>query len=309
MHSHHDHAGHHHAHTVVVPTDPPETRRRQTRVLWIALAVNGVLLVAEAIGGIVFGSLALLADAAHMLSDVAGLGIALVAQHLMARPRSDRHTFGLLRAEALGAQANAVLLLASTGWILFEAFRRVGEAHTIEGGAVLVVATLGLAVNVGSAVALARVRGANLNIDGAYAHMLADAAGSVGAMLAGAAVLYWGAVWVDTAAAVVIAGLVLVSGWRLLAATTRVLMEAAPAHLDAADIGAALRRSPVVEDVHQLHLWSLSSDTPALSAHVVLAGEMNLHEAQERGAALRVMLDEQFGIRHTTLELECHVCE
>jgi len=293
----------------VVPSDEPETRLRQTRVLWIALIVNGVLLIAEVVGGIVFGSLALLADAAHMLSDVAGLGIALVAQHLMARPRSDRHTFGLLRAESLGAQANAVLLLASTGWILFEAFRRVGEAHTIEGGAVLVVATLGLAVNVGSAIALARVRGDNLNIDGAFVHMLADAAGSVGAMAAGAAVLFWGAVWVDTAASVLIAGLVLVSGWRLLAATTRVLMEAAPAHLDAADIGEALRSNPVVDDVHHLHLWSLSSDTPAVSAHVVLAGEMTLHEAQDHGAALRAMLAEQFEIRYATLELECHVCE
>lgn len=293
----------------MVPSDEPETRLRQTRVLWIALIVNGVLLIAEVVGGIVFGSLALLADAAHMLSDVAGLGIALVAQHLMARPRSDRHTFGLLRAESLGAQANAVLLLASTGWILFEAFRRVGEAHTIEGGAVLVVATLGLAVNVGSAIALARVRGDNLNIDGAFVHMLADAAGSVGAMAAGAAVLFWGAVWVDTAASVLIAGLVLVSGWRLLAATTRVLMEAAPAHLDAADIGEALRSNPVVDDVHHLHLWSLSSDTPAVSAHVVLAGEMTLHEAQDHGAALRAMLAEQFEIRYATLELECHVCE
>lgn len=287
----------------------PETRRRQQRVLWLALAVNGVLLVAEVVGGLVFGSLALLADAAHMLSDVAGLGIALIAQHLMSRPHDERHTFGLLRAEALGAQANAVLLLASTGWILVEAARRVGEAHTIEGGPVLVVATLGLLVNIGSAVALARVRGDNLNIEGAYVHMLADAAGSVGVMVAGGAVLVFGAVWVDTAASVIIAGLVLVSGWRLLRDTTRVLMEAAPLGLETATVTAALRAEPTVEDVHHLHLWSLSSDTPALSAHVVIAGEIDLHEAQERGAALRTMLRERFGIRHATLELECHVCE
>lgn len=309
VHAHHDQADHPHTHAVVVPSDEPETRRRQGRVLWLALAVNLVLLVAEVVGGLVFGSLALLADAAHMLTDVAGLGIALVAQHLMARPHSERHTFGMLRAEALGAQANAILLLASTGWILVEAARRLGDAHSIEGGPVLVIATLGLLVNVGSAYALARVRGDNLNIEGAYAHMMADAAGSVGAIVAGAAVVLYGAVWVDTVASVLIAALVLVSGWRLLKATTRVLMEAAPPHLDTTAVTDALRAQPTVEDVHHLHLWSLSSDTPAMSAHVVLAGEMDLHEAQERGAALRLMLRERFGIRHATLELECHVCE
>lgn len=305
----HDHAGHPHTHAVVIPSGEPATRRRQTRVLWLALGVNLVLLIAEVIGGLVFGSLALLADAAHMLSDVAGLVIALVAQSLMARPHSEQHTFGLLRAEALGAQANAILLLASTGWILVEAVRRLGEAHTIDGGPVLVVATLGLLVNLGSAYALARVRGDNLNIEGAYAHMMADAAGSVGAIVAGAAVVLFGAVWVDTVASILIAALVLVSGWRLLKATTRVLMEAAPPNLDTSEVTAALRAESAVEDVHHLHLWSLSSDTPAMSAHVVLAGEMDLHEAQERGAALREMLLERFGIRHATLELECHVCE
>lgn len=284
-------------------------RERQTRVLWFALGINGVLLVAEAVGGVVFGSLALLADAAHMLSDVAALGIALIAQSLMSRPHSPRHTFGLQRAEALGAQASALLLLGSTVWIVLEATRRLGQPVDIDGGPVLVIATLGLLVNVGSAWALSRVRGHSLNVRGAYLHMLADALGSVGAIVAALAVVLAGAVWVDTLASVVIAVMVLWSAWTLLRDTTHVLMEGTPPGYDPGEIAAALRRHETVEDVHHLHLWSIASDTVALSAHIVLAGELGLHEAQERGDELRSMLADEFDVGHATLELECHLCE
>lgn len=312
-HGDHGHGGHAHDHGAELVASladaSTEERARQTKVLWFALGINGVLLVAEVIGGLVFGSLALLADAAHMLTDVAGLGIALVAQALMARPQTARHTYGLLRAEALGAQANAILLIASTGWIVVEAARRIGgEAH-IDGGPVLVIATLGLAVNVVSAVALARVRGSSLNVEGAYAHMLADALGSVGAIVAALAVLLFDVTWVDTVASVVIALLVLRSGWRLLARTTRVLMEGAPAGMEASSVEAAIREVDGVDDVHHLHVWSLSSDTVALSAHLVMSGEIGLHEAQERGTDVRAVLSDRFGIQHATLELECHACE
>lgn len=305
----HDHTagGNHHRPTASDPR--PEARRRQTRVLWLALGINSVLLVAEAIGGFVFGSLALLADAAHMLSDVAGLAIALVAQALMERPRSARHTFGLRRAEALGAQANGALLLASVGWIVFEAIRRIGDPPEVAGVGLLIVATLGLVVNVGSAIALARVRGDNLNVEGAYAHMLADAAGSVGAIVAGIAVTAFSALWVDPAVSILIAGLVLYAAWGLIRDTARILLEGAPRDLDATEINGAIAAHGGVEDVHHLHLWSISSDLPALSAHVVLRGEMDLHQAQAHGDAIREMLAERFGINHVTLELECHTCE
>lgn len=307
--AHVHHHGHGHGHQRIDPDAPDHLRRRQQRVLWFSLGINGLLLVAEVIGGIVFGSLALLADAAHMLSDVAGLAIALVAQSLMVRPHSPRHTYGLMRAEALGAQANAVLLLVSTGWIVYEAVQRISDPHPVQGGAVLVVAVLGLLVNVGSMWALARVRGDNLNIEGAHAHMMADALGSVGAIVAGLAVVTVGWVWVDTAASVLIAGLVLVSGARLLSATTHVLMEGAPSHLDVGEVSAAIRSTAGVEDVHHVHLWSLSTDTPALSAHVVMEGAVDLHGAQEKTVAIRERLHGEFGIDHSTLELECHACE
>ena len=295
----HDHAGH--AHGV--------SRSTQRRALWIALAANGGFLIAEVVGGVAFGSLALLADAAHMLSDVAGLAVALVAQRLLDRPATAKHSFGMQRAEVLGAQANGVTLLAVSGWIVFEALRRIGEPSDVAGGGVLVVATLGLAVNLVSALVLSRAQGSSLNMRGAFLHMVVDAAGSVAAITAGVGVLVWGADWVDPAASIVIAALVLWSAWGLLRDTAQVLLEGTPRGMDPASVEGALLAEPDVSAVHHLHLWNLASDVPALSAHVVLDGERSLHDAQASGDRLKSMLDDRFGIVHATLELECHPCD
>ena len=290
--------------------DPaPRAGDAQRRALLIALALNGTFLVAEVIGGIVFNSLALLADAAHMATDVAGLGIALVAQRLLTRAASARHTFGLQRAEVLGALANGLLLLVTAGYITFEGIRRLAEPPEVAGAGLLVVASLGLAANLVSAWLLARARGRSLNMRGAYLHMLADAAGSVGAIAAGVAVLVFGADWVDPVASIAIAALVVWSSYGLLRDTVHVLLEGAPRGLDAGAVETALRGADGVESVHHLHLWSLASDVPAASAHVVLAGEVSLHRAQTRGEELKALLADRFGIVHATLELECHVCE
>lgn len=295
-----------HGHTHVETGGPPEQRRR---ALLIALAANGLFMVAEVVGGLVFGSLALLADAAHMLSDVAGLAIALVAVQLVGRPASVRHTFGLQRAEVLGAQANGVLLLATAGWILYEAFRRIGDPPEIQGVGLLTVATLGLAVNIGSAVLLARARGKSLNMRGAYSHMLADAAGSIGAILAGLAVILFDATWVDAVASVFIAVLVIWTSWGLLRDTTHVLLEGTPSDIDPEAVEQRLARTPGVASVHHLHLWHLTSEAAALSAHLVLDGEPTLHDAQAYGDDIKRMLADRFEIHHTTLELECHSCD
>jgi cobalt-zinc-cadmium efflux system protein len=274
----------------------------------VALVANLILLVVEIVGGVITGSLALLADAAHMVSDVAALGVALLAQRLIERPASVRHTYGLQRAEVLGAQANAMLLIVGGGVVLFEAFRRLGSPPAVEGGGLLVVATLGFIVNVASAIMLARVAGRSMNMRGALWHMTSDAAGSLAAIVAGVAIVVWQAGWVDPAASIVIAVLVLVAAWRLLRDTVGVLLESAPRDLDARDVERTLAADPAVEDVHHLHLWSLASDVPAVSAHVVLHGEVSLHEAQVHGDRLRAALMERFGIGHATLELECHGC-
>jgi cobalt-zinc-cadmium efflux system protein len=285
------------------------SRSVQRRALWIALAANAAFLGAELAGGLAFRSLALLADAAHMLSDVAGLVIALVAQRLLDRPATARHTFGMQRAEVLGAQANGLTLLAVSGWIVFEAVGRIGTPADVVGPGVLVVATLGLGVNVASAVVLGRAQGASLNMRGAFVHMAADAAGSLAAIAAGVAIVVWSAGWVDPAASIVIAALVLWSAWGLLRDTSNVLLEGVPRGMDPSAITAAILAEHDVSAVHHLHLWNLASDVPALSAHVVLEGERSLHDAQTTGERLKVMLETNHGIAHATLELECHPCD
>jgi cobalt-zinc-cadmium efflux system protein len=287
----------------------PEGRTRQRRALLVALLANAGFLVAEVVGGIAFNSLALLADAAHMASDVAGLAIALGAQSLMDRPATTRHSFGLKRAEVLGAQVNGLLLAGVSVWIIVEALRRLDSPVDVGGGGVVVIATLGLAVNVASAVVLFRARGTSLNMRGAFLHMASDAAGSVAAIVAGVAVLVWNADRVDPIASIVVALLVLWSCWGLLRDTTHVLLEGTPRGIDPEAVRGALRDEATVEAVHHVHLWSLASDEPALSAHVVLAGEVTLHDAQERGNELKAMLARRFGIEHATLELECHPCD
>jgi cobalt-zinc-cadmium efflux system protein len=285
------------------------SRSTQRRALWISLVANGVFMVVEFFGGLVFQSLALIADAAHMLSDVAGLGVALVAHHLVDRRATARHSYGLQRAEVLGAQANGLALLVVSAWVIYEAVRRIGEPADVAGGGLLVVATIGLLVNVGSAALLARSQGQSLNMRGAFVHMAMDAAGSVAAMVAGIAVLAWSADWVDPAASILIALLVLWSAWGLLRDTAQVLLEGTPRGMDPASVEAALAADDEVEAVHHLHLWNLASDVPALSAHVVLRGEVSLHDAQASGDRLKDLLERRFGINHATLELECHPCD
>jgi cobalt-zinc-cadmium efflux system protein len=310
VHAEHDHAetGHHHG---VTMSAEPAVRARQRRVLWWVLAANAGFMAVEILAGVVFGSLALLADATHMGSDVIGLAVALVAQSVMTRPSSASHTYGWQRAEVLGAQANAFILLATTGWIVYEAVNRLGSNDThIDGTGLLVVATIGLAVNLGSAVALARTQGTSLNMHGAFVHMALDAAGSIAAMVAGLAVLLFGADWVDPVVSILIAALVLWSAWGLFRDTTRVLLEATPKGLDPEAVRSAIAAEPGVTAVHHLHMWSLASDVPALSVHIVIdADEPTLHEAQHRGDAVSAMLSGRFGIAHATVALECHPCD
>jgi cobalt-zinc-cadmium efflux system protein len=279
------------------------------RALWIALAANGGFLFVELAAGVVFSSLALLADGAHLASDVGALAIALVAQRLVARPASARRTYGLRRAEALGAQANAVLLVATAVWIFIEAAHRLGDRSEVDGVGLLVVATLGLFVNLGAMAVLARVRRRDLNLRGAFLHLAADAAGSVGAIAAGIGVVAFDAEWVDPIASILIGVLVILSAVALLREATNVLLEGAPRGLDPRVVEDALAAESGVDAVHHLHLWELASDLPALSAHVVLEGEPTLHNAQARGDGLRSMLMVRFGIEHATLELECHDCK
>ncbi len=290
-------AGHDHGHS----TAP-------ARALWIALGLNAAYLAAEVVGGLAFGSLALLADAAHMTSDVAGLIVALIAVRLARRPASATHTWGWQRAEVLAALANAATLIAVTGWVIFEAVGRFRHPQVIEGGPVLGIAVGGLVVNAASAVVLARAAGKNLNMRAAFLHMAADAAGSVAVIIAAIAVLAADLTWVDSVASLVIAALVIWSTWGLLRSTIRILLEASPTGTDPDHVTRLLIADPDVDAVHHVHLWAVGSEQAALSAHVVIGGSPTLHEAQAVGDRLKHVLARDLGVSHATLELECHPC-
>ena len=281
----------------------------QRRALYIVLVANALFTGAELAGGLVFGSLALLADAAHMASDVAAIGVALIALALSERPHTSRHTYGLQRAEVLGAAVNAVALFAVSAFIVYEAVARLRHPHSVSGAGLLAVASAGLLVNLISAVVLARSRGRSLNMRAALMHMSLDAAGSVGAIAAGIAVLLFGALWFDAVASIVICAFVVWAAWRLLSEAVQVLLEGAPREIDVAEAERLIASDPAVASVHHVHVWSLASDVPALSAHVVLGESISLHDAQLHGDRLKTKLAERMGIHHATLELECHDCE
>jgi len=251
---------HDHDHAVI--------RTGQRGALVFALILNAAFLVGEVIGGIAFHSLALIADAAHMFTDVFALAIALLAVGLTTRPSTARHTFGLERAEVLGALVNGLALLAAGGWIIVEALRRLGSPEDVRGGGVLVVALIGVAINGVSAIVLQRSSGSSLNMRAAVMHQVTDAIGLAGTCVAAIAIIEWDATWTDPAVSIGIALLVLYSGGRLLADTVHVLLEGTPLGMNGEEVEATLLAAPGVEAVHHLHLWSLASDVPALSAHV-----------------------------------------
>ncbi len=282
---------------------------RATRALRIAFAITATFFIVEVIGAVASGSLALAADAAHMFSDVIALGIALIADQLMRRPASRTHSYGWRRAEVMAAQFNGLLLLGVSAWIVVEAISRLEESVAVDSAPMMLVAAVGLLANLASAAVLQSASAQNMNVRAAVLHTLSDAAGSLGALIAGAAILVWNFDKADSIASIAIAALVVVAALQLLSDSTHVLLEATPKHLDLEDIESALRSHESVLAVHHLHVWSLAPQELALSAHVEVEGKATLHEAQAAGAELKAMLQEQFGVGHSTLELECHPCE
>lgn len=280
---------------------------RRGVALQLTLGANGLLLVAMVVGGALFSSLALLADAAHQATDVIGLFVAWLALRTARRSGSDRYTYGLQRIEVLGALVNAVLLVASASWIAVEAVRRWGATDDIDGPGVIVLAVVGLAVNGGGALMLSRHSGSSLNMRAAVVHLVADAAGSVIVLGVGLSVTLADWRWTDPVASLLLATMVLVTGWRLLTRTTSVLLEAAPHPGSATELAAAMSAHPDVEDVHHVHVWSLDSETAALTAHVVV-DRTTLHEAQRVSRELERLLEDR-GVEHSTLSLECHPCD
>jgi cobalt-zinc-cadmium efflux system protein len=293
VHSHAEHGG---------LADRLQARRGDSRRrLWIALGLNLAMLAAEVVGGILTGSLALLADAGHVLSDAASIGLALGAVALAARPAGARRTFGYQRTEVLAAFGNGVILIAVAVLIAVAAIGRLGDPPGVDGAGVLILGALGLAGNLLATLVLAGGERADLNLEGALRHSFADALGSLGVIVAGVVIVAGGPAAVDPIVALLIAALVLASSWRLIKEPVDVLMEAAPADMDVEGLGDALCRVEGVRSVHDLHVWAVTSGFDALSAHVVVARGVDRDLASRR---LSVLLQERYGIEHTTLQME-----
>lgn len=285
--------GHTHDHT-------HDLSRTPSRSLALALALTASFLVVEAIVGWLSGSLALLSDAGHMLTDAGALALALMAQHLAARPRSAWNTYGLRRAEILAALLNGLVLGLSSVWIVVEAVERWSKPSEIKGGWVFVVATIGLGMNLLSAWILSRGE-SNTNVKAALAHVLADAAGSVAAMVAGALVYWFGWTRADAAVSILISLLILWGAWRLLKDSVLVLLEATPAGIDTAAIERTIRATDGVRDLHDFHVWMISDGFPVLTVHVVLDGTTHgVEVAQRVGERVR----REHKIEHTTVQPE-----
>lgn len=259
------------------------------------------MLLAEVVGGVLTGSLAVLADAGHVLSDVGAIALALFAASLAARPAGGRMTFGYQRSEILAALANGLLLVAVAIAIAYAAVGRLGDPPEIEAGGVLGLGLLGLAGNVAATLVLARGERADVNLEGVLRHSAADALGSIGVILAGAIVLAGGSAVADPIVSLAISALILVSSWRLIKEPLDVLMEAAPAGLDVDVAGAAICAEQGVRSVHDLHIWTVTSGFGALSAHVVVAADCDRDLVRAR---VELLLRERFGIDHTTLQME-----
>jgi len=269
--------------------------------MWWALSINLGLLVAEAIGGILTGSLALLADAGHVLSDAGSIVLALIAARLATLPAAGRRTFGYQRSEVLAALVNGLLLVAVSVAVAVAAIGRFGDPPEIDGWGVLALGVLGLAGNVAATVVLARGQREDINLEGVLRHSVADALGSVGVIVAGAVVLLGGSPVVDPIVGLLIAVLILASSWRLIQEPFDVLMEAAPAGVDPDRIGAAICEEEGVRSVHDLHVWTVTAGFGAIAAHVVVAQGADRDLIRRR---LELTLREGYGIEHTTLQME-----
>jgi cobalt-zinc-cadmium efflux system protein len=285
---------HHHGHV------PPSGEADRGRLI-LALALIVGLMAVEVVAGVLADSLALLSDAAHMLTDAAAIGLALLAIRLARRPPAAGFTFGLRRAEILSAQINGATLLALGALIVYEGVRRLASPPEVEGAAVLGVALLGIVVNLGAIRVLAGADRRSLNVEGAFQHILTDLFAFVATAIAGAVVLLTGFSRADGIAALVVAALMLRAAYGLLRESGRVLLEAAPRELDPEEIGHALAAQRHVVEVHDLHVWEVTSGFPSLSAHVLVRPgcdfQSHRHELEE-------LLRERFGIEHTTLQLE-----
>jgi len=290
--------GHDHGHQHGPSTDS------NPRWLWGALSLIVAFMAAEIVTGLAAHSLALISDAAHMLTDAASIGLVLITMRLAARPPGGRYTYGLKRTEILSAQANGITLIVLAVWLAYEAIRRLIHPPAVTGAAVITVALVGVAVNVAVTLLVARAsRGGqrSLNLEGAFKHILTDVYAFIATAIAGAVIVLTGFGRADAIASLIVVVLMLLAGLGLVRDSNRIFLEAAPAGLAPAAIGAVMASQPCVTEVHDLHIWEISSDLPAASAHVLVEPGEDCHAVR---AELEGLLSREYGITHTTLQVD-----
>jgi cobalt-zinc-cadmium efflux system protein len=281
--------------------DHAHGREQDARRLGTALALILAFMAGEVVAGVLAHSLALLSDAAHMLTDAGALAMSLVVLRLAARPAGGNRTFGLRRSEILSAQANGATLLVLAGLIVYSAVRRLVAPPQASGTAILVVALVGIGVNLLATWQLAGANRESMNVEGSFQHILTDLFAFVATAVAGGVILATGWVRADAVAALLVAALMLLASWRLLRDSGRVLLDIAPAGLPVREIGNAMAAQPGVVEVHDLHVWEVTTEFPTLSAHVLVEPGADCHGIRRE---LEQLLRERFGLEHTTLQVE-----
>jgi len=290
----HDHTHHHRVST-----------EADKRALILTLGLLVAFMVFEVVMAITSGSLALLSDAGHMLVDVGAIACSLLAIRLAARPETGSHTYGLMRAEILAAAANGITLLVVSGIVTFQAVERLIHPDHVHGSVLIVVAAIGVAVNLAATVIMSRANRTSLNIEGAYRHILTDLYGFTGTLVAGIVIVVWGFNRADSIAALVVVGLMLRASVQLLRPALRILLEATPDDIDLDEVRRHLLELPEVESVHDLHAWTLTSSLPILTAHVVVTDEcIQSGEAGRVLDHLQGCLAGHFDVAHSTLQFE-----
>jgi cobalt-zinc-cadmium efflux system protein len=285
--------GHGHGHSGGQDTD--------RRALVIALALIVVFMAGEVLIGVVAQSLALLSDAAHMLTDAGSILLAIIAIRLAARPPAGDYTYGLKRVEILSAQANGLTLLLLAAWLGYEAIRRLVDPPPVAGGLVVVTALVGVVVNIAATWCLSKANRSSLNVEGAFQHLLTDLYGFIATAVAGVIVLSTGFARADAIAALVVVALMVRAGVGLVHQSGRIFLEAAPAGIDTRALGGRLAAHPDVVEVHDLHVWQITSGQPALSAHVLVAPGRDCHAVRTN---LQTLLAHDYAITHVTLQLD-----
>lgn len=299
-HSHSHGHGHHHSYSV--------GNGSGKRDLLIALSITVLMMAAEAIGGLISNSLALLSDAGHMLTDNLALLLSFFAMKFAAMPATDRKTFGFYRLEILAAFVNGIALVLMSFYIMYEAYQRMITPQPVAGGLMLLVAGIGLAVNIVGAIVLNKHKHTSLNIRGAYLHILGDALSSVGVVIGGAVIIYTGWYLIDPILSVLISLVIIYSAWALVKESVSILLESVPSHISIAAVAEEIEKIEGVREAYHIHVWTITSGVYAMSAHIIIDDQL-VSRSRELLEKIRSVVAVRFSVLHSTIQIECERCD